>query len=154
MKYVWTPITMFLWFLTTYYGIYLAVLGMAFMFSLSWIWVMAGYPFLVGAIFGISNGIPSLLRFFILMLYRMSWFSCIVHSLAGVIGVFQIVGFYSSNPPELVIGGDSSFILAGMWAIAPVKTVFLAFPFVGIVISLLWSTIIAPIYIKLSWEQI
>jgi len=154
MKYLLTPLTMFLWYLTTYYGLYFAVIGVAFMFSLSWLWLIIGYLFLVGIIFGILNAIPGLLRILILKIYGINWFSCIVHSLTGVIGVFQIIRFFSANPPELVIGNESSFILTGMWEIAPVKTVFLAFPFVGLAMSLLWSTIIVPVYIKLSGEQI
>ena len=154
MKYILTPLTMFLWYLTTYYGLYLAVIGMTFMFSLDWLWLIIGYLFLVGIIFGISNGIPGLLRFLILRIYGINWFSCIVHSLAGVIGVVQIIRFYNGNPPVLVIGDKSSFILTGMWEIAPVKTAFLAFPFVGLIISLLWSTIVAPLYIKFSEELI
>ena len=153
MKYVLTPLTMFLWYLTTYYGLYFAVIGMAFMFSLSWLWLIMGYLLLVGIIFGISNGIPGLLRFLILKIYGINWFSCIVHSLAGVIGIVQVIRFFSTNPPELAIGDESLFILTGMWQIAPVKTVFHAFPFVGLVMSLLWSTIIVPIYIKLLGEQ-
>jgi hypothetical protein len=44
MKYVLTPLTMILWYLTTYYGLYFAVIGMAFMFSLSWLWLrLAGW---------------------------------------------------------------------------------------------------------------
>ena len=154
MKYILIPLTMFLWYLTTYYGLYIAVVGMAFMFSLSWLWLIIGYTFLIGIVFGISNGIPGLLRFLILKVYGINWFSCIVHSLAGLVGVVQVIRFFSANPPELVIGNESFFFLTGMWEVAPFKTVFLAFPFVGLVISLLWSTIIAPLYIKLSGDQI
>ena len=156
MKYILIPLTMFVWYLTTYYGLYLAVIGMVFMFSLSWLWLIMGYLILVGIIFGISNGIPGLLRLLILRVYGMNWFSCVVHSLAGVFGVFQVINLFSTNPPQLVIGDESLFILTGMWKIAPVKTVFLASPCAGLVISLLWSTTIAPIYIKLklSGEQI
>ena len=154
MKYVLTPLTVFLWYLTAYYGLYIAVIGMAFVFSLSWLWLIMGYIFLIGAVFGISNGIPGLLRFLILKVYGINWFSCIVHSFAGVVGVVRIIRFFSASSPELVIGDKSFFILTGMWEVAPFKTVFLAFPFVGLVISLLWSTIIAPVYIKLSGEQI
>lgn len=153
MKYVLTPLTMFLLYLTTYYGLYFVVIGMTFMFSLSWLWLIMGYLFLgiffvclVHTSFRILSGIP----FRILKIYGINWFSCIVHSLAGVIGVV----LFSLNLPELVIGDESYFILIGMWKIAPVKTVFLAFPFVGLAISLLWSTIAAPIEIKLSGEQI
>jgi hypothetical protein len=154
MKYVLTPLTMFLWYLTAYYGLYYAVIGMAYMFSLSWFWLIMGGIFLVGIIFGITNAIPSLLRLLILKIYGINWFSCIIHSLAGIIGILQVVRFFSTNLPQLVIGDKSLFILAGMWEIAPFKTIFLAFPFVGLTLSLLWSTIVAPIYIKFSGEQI
>ena len=130
---------MFLWYSTTYYGIYVAVIGIAFIFSLSWCWLIVGYLFLMGAVFGISNGIPSLLRYLILKVYGINWFSCIVHSLAGVVGLVQIIRFYNASPPELVIGDESFFILKGMWMVAPFKTVFLAMPFLGLVISILWS---------------
>jgi len=143
---------MFLWYLTTFYGLYIAVIGMALVFSLSWLWFIMGYIFLIGAVFGISNGIPSLLRFVILKAYGINWVTCILHSLAGVIAVVQIIRFYSATPPELVIGDESFFILTGMWEFAPFKTVFLAFPFLGLVISLLWSTIIAPVYTKLTGD--
>lgn len=149
MKYVLTPLTMFLWYLTAYYGLYLAVIAITFMFSLGWLWLIIGYLFLVGIIFGISNSIPGLLRFLILRIYGINWFSCIAHSLAGAVGV----GFFIVNLPLCVLvraEGDEVFFLTGMWEIAPVKTAFLAFPFVGLVISLLWSTIIFPVYIKLS----
>jgi hypothetical protein len=145
---------MFLWYLTTYYGLYIAVIGMAFVFSLSWLWLIIGYSFLIGAVFGISIGIPSLLRFLILKTYGINWFSCILHSLAGVVGIAQIIRFYIASPPELVIGNESFFILTGMWELAPFKTLFLVLPFFGLVISLFWSTIILPIYIKLTGDQI
>lgn len=154
MKYILLPLSLFFWYLTTYYGIYIAVIGMLFIFSLSWLWIIIGYTFLIGLIFGISNGIPSLLRLLIIKSYGINWIICVLHSLAGVFGVFQIIRFYSTTPPELVIGDESFFILIGMWKIAPFKTVVLAFPFLGIVISLLWSNIIFPIAIKLSGEQI
>ena len=154
MKYAWTPVTMFLWFLTTYYGLYFTVIGMAFVFSLNWLWLIMGYLFLIGVIFGITTAIPGLLRLLILKFYGINWFSCIVHSLAGVIGVVQVIHFFGGNRPELIIGNKSVFILTGMWQIAPVKTLFLAFPFIGLVMSLLWSTIILPIYLKLSYAEL
>jgi hypothetical protein len=153
MKYVLTPITMFLWYLTTYYGLYIVVLGMIFIVTLSWFWLIMGYLFLIGLLFGISNSIPGLLRLLILKIYGINWFSCIVHSLAGAIGA----GFFILNLPSCVLvseKGDEVFFLTGMWKMAPFKTVFFAFPFAGIIISLLWSTIISPINIKFSGEHI
>lgn len=145
---------MFVWFLTSFYGIHIATIGMGFIFSLSWLWVIIGFPFLIVPIFWISHSIPSLLRVLFIKIYGVSWFCCIVHSLAGVVGVVGIIMFYRESPPVLVIGDESFFILRGMWKAAPFKTVFIATPFMGIVISILWSSIIAPIYIKLSGVQI
>jgi len=153
MKYILIPLTMLLWYLTTYYGVYIALIGMGFVFSLSWVWLIIGYIFLIGAVFGISNGIPSLLRLLILKVYGINWFSCIVHSLAGVFGIAQIIRFFSATPPEIVIGDQSVFFLTGMWEIAPFKTVFIALPFLGLVITLIWSSIFVPIYIKLTGKM-
>ena len=153
MKYILLPFTMLLWYLTTYYGLYFAVIGMAFIFSLSWLWLIIGYPFLIGIVFGISNGIPSLLRYAGLKIYGINWPTCILHSMAGIIGAIQIIHFYSATPPELVIGDNTYFILSGMWQIAPVKTIFLFLPFLGLIISLFWSNIFSPIYIKMSFDQ-
>lgn len=153
MKYILTPITMFLWYLTTYYGLYLVILGMVSIVSLSWFWLIIGYLFLIGILFTISNVIPGLLRLLILKIYGINWFSCIVHSLAGAIGA----GFFVLNLPLCVLvslEGDEVFFLTGMWEMAPFKTLLFAFPFAGIIISLLWSTIISPIYIKFSGEHI
>lgn len=146
------PLTMLLCFLSAYYGIYVAVLGMAFIFSLNWIWLILGYPFMVGAVFGISNGIPSLLRMLTLKLYGMNWFSCITHSLAGAVGVVLIVRFFIANQPKVVIGSETLFVLVGMWKLSPLKTIFLLPAFLGIMIALLWSTVIAPVVIKLSGD--
>lgn len=154
MKYILIPLTVLLWYLSTYYGVYIALIGMGFVFSLSWIWLIMGYIFLIGAVFGISNGIPSLLRLLILKVYGINWFSCIIHSLAGVFGIAQIIRFFRATPPEIVIGDESLFFLTGMWEVAPFKTVFIALPFLGLVIALIWSSIFAPVYIKLTGDQI
>ena len=144
---------MFLWYLTSYYGVYIAVIGMAFIFSLNWLWLIFGYLFLIGAVFGVSNGIPGLLRILILKIFGINWFCCIAHSLAGVVGLVQILRFFIANPPELVVGDESFFILTGMWKIAPFKTIFLAMPFLGLVISILGSNIVAPIYMKVHEDE-
>ncbi len=153
MRYILMPFTLLLWFLTAYYGLYFTVYAMAFVFSLSWFWLILGYIFWISIIFGILNGIPGLLRYLILKLYGINWFSCIVHSLAGLVGVVVIILFFSANPPELVTGDEAVFMLTGMWELAPLKTIFVGIPFLGVVISVLWSTIISPIYIKLKLSE-
>ena len=147
MKFLLTPVTVLLWYLTAYFGLYFAFIAMAFMFKLSWLWIIIGYTFLSGLILGITNVLPTFLRFYILKFYNFNWFSIIIHSVAGAIGTFELISFFISNPPVIV---DGTFFLTSMWDIAPVKTIFLAFPSFGLALSLIWSTVIAPIYIKIS----
>jgi hypothetical protein len=45
-------------------------------------------------------------------------------------------------------------MLKGMWNEAPFKTIFLALPFTGLILSLIWSTIIAPISMKIEGKEI
>jgi hypothetical protein len=143
---------MLVWYLTTYYGIYFAIVLMTFMFSLRWIWLIIGFIFMIGTIFFLTNGIPSLLRILILKLYGLNWFTAISHSIAGLLGVIAIFYFLNSNPPELVSGNESVFILKGMWNEAPFKTIYLALPFTVTILSLIWLPIMAPILMTIEGE--
>jgi hypothetical protein len=148
MKYLLIPLTIILWYLTAYYGFYFGIVLIVWMFNLSWIWIILGYPFLIGFIFGITNGIPSLLRLLILRLFGINWFSVIVHSIAGLIGIIMIFIFFKNNPIESVSGNKSESLLSRMWNFSPIKTTVLIIPFFGLVISLLYSSILAPIILK------
>jgi hypothetical protein len=153
MKYLLIPITMILWYLTAYYGFYYGIILMIWMFNLSWIWIILGYPFLIGLIFGLTNGIPSVLRILVLRLYGTNWFSVIVHSIAGLIGIIMIFTFFKNNPIEYVSGDKTESLLSGMWDSSPIKTIVLFIPFIGLIISLLYSTILAPILLKFENEN-
>ncbi len=148
MKYLLTPLTAILWYLTAYYGFYYGIILIVWMFNLSWIWIILGYPFLIGFIFGLTNGIPSFLRFLILRLYGINWFSVIVHSVAGLIGIIMIFIFFKDNPIEYVSGKKSESLLRGMWSSSPLKTIILFIPFIGLILSLIYSSTLAPILLK------
>jgi hypothetical protein len=153
MKNFLIPITAIIWYLMTYYGIYFGVLLMIFMFSLSWIWLILGFSLMVGVISTLIIGLPSVFRFLILSLYGASWLSVISHSISGLFGLVSISYFFYTSPPEFVIGGESVFIIYQMWEVAPIKTIFLAFPAIGLLLSLIWSTVISPILIKIADED-
>lgn len=153
MKYLLTPLTAILWYLIAYYGFYYGIVLIIWMFNLSWIWIILGYPFLIGLIFGLTNGIPSLLRFLILRLFGVNWFSIIIHSIAGLIGIIMIFIFFKNNPIEYISGNKSESLLCGMWNSSPVKTIILFIPFIGLIISLLYSSILAPIMLKFENEN-
>ena len=94
-------------------------------------------------------GAPSLLHYIILKLYDFSWFSVITHTIAGIFGLIVVLYFYSKNPPMLVVGDESYFVLRGMWIISPIKTIFLSMAFIWIILSVLYYNIIGPILFKL-----
>ncbi|MFH6971825.1 hypothetical protein [Flavobacterium petrolei] len=148
MKYLLIPLTVILWILTSYYGFYYGIVLIAWMFNLSWIWIILGYPFLIGLIFGLANGIPSLLRFLILRIFGLNWLSVIVHSIAGLIGMIMIFIFFKDNPIEYVSGETSESLLSGMWRSSPLKTIILFIPCLGLIISIMYSSTLAPILLK------
>lgn len=153
MKYLLTPLTAILWYLTAYYGFYYAISLIVWMFNLSWIWIILGYPFLIGLIFGLTNGIPSLSRFLILRLFGLNWFSIIVHSIAGLIGIIMIFIFFKDNPIQSVSSDKSESLLSGMWSSSPLKTIILFVPFLGSIISLIYSSTLAPILLKFELKN-
>ena len=150
MKYLLTPLTVLVWYLLSYYGIYLAVFLMGFMFSLNWIILIFGYLPLISIIFALTSSIPSILKTLILKGYGLNLFIVIIHSLAGLAGIFSVFYLFYSIPTSLNNGDNSTFMLKGMWQLAPFKTIMLVFPFTGLFISLIWSASIAPIYLKVK----
>lgn len=115
MRYLLIPISFIIWNAVTYYGLLLCLVGLSFSFSLNWIWIIVGYTFLVSITFAIANGIPSLLKLVVFKFYGINWFTCLIHSLAGVFGVIWFLYFYINNPPVIVMGKEEVFFLIGMW---------------------------------------
>lgn len=148
IKYLLTPITMYLWYLLTYYGFYLAFAGMMFVFSLNWVIIFSGYLFLIGLLHSIFISVPSLLRYIILKFYGLSWFNTIAHLLAGLYGIISIGISLKNNSLLIYEGNNSIFFLAWMWEASPLKTIFLFIPFLALTCGLVWSVIIFPIQMQ------
>ena len=145
MKYLLTPFTLLIMFLLSYFGIYLAVFGMALVFSLGWFLLIIGYLILLSAIGAIFSGIPTLLNVLIMVLYGTNRFLRIIHSLAGLFGVILIITFFIHNPPNVVSGTDSVFIISGMWQVSPFRTIILVPIFTGAILSIVWTTVAVPV---------
>ena len=150
MKYLLTPFTMLLFYFTSYLGLYFSVFMMLKLFTMSWLYLCFFYPLSIGLIFAITNSIPTILKIYIFKLYNFSWFSVISHVLASLIGLINIFIFFYDFPPEFITKGQSYFFLKGWWEDSPIKTLLLIFPFIGLLISFSWSTVMAPILIKLE----
>ncbi len=150
LKYLLIPITMTLWYFVTYYGLYFSIIGFGLLFSLNWFVLIIGYLFLISIFYAIFISLPSLLRFFIIRFYGLTWLSVISHWLAGVIAVIDLVLLLINSPPEIVNAPDKGFFLFTMFNISPFKTIILFMPFSALSVGLLWSTIILPIQTKLT----
>jgi hypothetical protein len=141
---------MTLWYFVTYYGLYFSIIGFGLLFSLNWFVLTIGYLFLISIFYAIFISLPSLLRFFVIRFYGLTWLSVISHWLAGVIAVIDIVLLLINNPSEIVNAPDKGFFLFTMFNISPFKTILLFVPFSALSVGLLWSTIILPIQTKLT----
>jgi len=146
MKYLLAPITIYLWYLSTYYGLLLLAYLMIRCVLLSWFWIIIGLFPLYYITLLISSVIPGIFRYFILNFYGFTWIYSIVHSLAGLSG---IILFYFNIPSFVSSEGDELFFLTVLWKISPLKTIVLSFLFSIIVLSLTYSTIIFPFHIKI-----
>lgn len=150
LKYLLTPLTMYLWYLFIYYGFYFAFVGMMFVFSLNWIIIILGYLFLIILLYSIFITIPNLLRYLILKFYGLSWFTTIAHLFAGLLGIILIGISLGKNSLVINEGNNSIFFLAWMWGDSPLKTILLFIPFFAITCGLFWSMFIFPIQIQIS----
>lgn len=153
MKFLLTPFTMIIWFLLTYLGVYYGMVLMLWMFSLGWIWLILGYTFLIGIISVLVNSLPALLNYLIIKFYKLTWFSIITHSMAGLLGIVYFYYLMYHNPPEVFSGTKSTPILKALWADSWLKTIMLMFPFIGLQFGLIFQGIFSPILMKLGEQE-
>lgn len=150
MKHLLTPFTLLIWFAITCYSIYYSAILMIWMFTLGWLWLIFFYTFLIGLISFLINSLPSIINYFILKLYKLNWFSIIIHSIVGFIGVIYSYFFLIENPPELVNGSQESNILYYLWNESWIKTILLAFPYLGLQFGIFQQFVIAPFILKIE----
>jgi len=120
------PFSALLWSFITATAIYYAFLAIGFIFSLSWFYLII-YSGLIVSIIGFGQIAFNFSVIGILKIYNFKWYACILHSLAGVIGVVAnyelLITFFSTRPE---FAQKSTFYLARMWNEAPIKTIFIA----------------------------
>lgn len=153
MRFLLTPVTMFIWFLVSYLGLYYGMVLMLWMFSLSWIWLILGYTLLIGIISTLVSTLPALINALILNFYKLTWFGIISHSIAGLLGIIYFYTLVYQNPPEMVSGTESTPILKALWSDSWLKTILLMFPFIGLQLGLIYQGVFAPVSMKLDEEN-
>ena len=152
MRYLLLPFTMFIWFLFNYLSLYYGALAIIYLFDLNWFLLLLSYPFVFGLIHAIANVLTALIRIYTLKLYNFSWFSIIMHVLSGLTGLLLIIWFFIEYPPQYMSDGKAIFFLKAWWSYSPIKTIFFIFPLLGLISSLLWSTIVVPLALKSDGE--
>lgn len=146
MKYLLLPITMYINYLLAYYSVWLVLVAIGYIFNIGWFWLLfLGLIFLGIALF-ISNGLPSLIRFGLTYLYGNTWLSVILNSVAGIIGLVMAKDMFFAYE-------GNRFVLSVMWYVSKLKTIVLGLPFIGLIISLLWSSSFGLISAKIRGED-
>ena len=159
MKYLLLPVTALVWCLATYYAIYYGVVLLGFVFSFSWL-LLIFLSFVVFSLSGVITAPLWMCGLAIARLYREpAWLAVIVgvvHSIAGLCGVFMITSFFYDNliTWEIlwIVDDEPIFIehvLLAMWKISPMKTIYLAPTFIGLLLGVIVGTVIGP-----SWSAI
>jgi hypothetical protein len=72
-----------------------------------------------------------------------------MHSLAGILGVSCFYYLMNKSQFQLFSGNESTSILNSLWQASWLKTVLLMLPFIGIHLSIIYSSIFNPIAMKL-----
>ena len=150
MRYLLTPLTMAIWFVLTYSSIYYGILLMIWLHSLSWIWLILGYSILISVIHFIVSGLPSVINFLILRLYRFNWFSILAHSISGLLGIVYILIFLNQNPIESVSSTETTPIIKALWNESWLKTLLLLPAFAWLQFEIINSAVIRPNIMKLE----
>lgn len=141
LKHLLLPFTTLLWYFICHYIPYLVFIGLAYIFSLGWLSFIFFYLVLVGLVYGMVS-IPSFLNYYLIKkLYNLSWIAVIFHSLAGSLGIFSYLKiYYYSDSTSLSIFWDMSWL----------RTILLGIPACGVIIGMVWSLGISPVFFKLS----
>ena len=145
LKYLFLPLTVLIWYLIGFYGIYFSILAIGLIFKIKLIWIILFDTIIFGLVYGIIVGIPQLLEIMIVWGFRRNLLVLVLHSLAGLLGIIHIISFLIQRPPMLVVENGPVFFISGMWEISPVKTIFIIIPSLFYVLGLIYSTIIAPV---------
>lgn len=150
MKYLLTPFTMLLWFIITYFSLVIVLISLIFIFSLGWFWIIMGASFLTGIIYTITASLLLLLNNYIVKFYGYNWFSIITHSTIGLIAFIVFIIHYLFEPYDKGNGQGEVLFYTEMWDISPLITILFTFTFLGNIIAIFYSMIIAPYIFKSS----
>lgn len=151
MKNLLIPFTAVAWYFVTYLTLFGVFVSLPFMFSIGWFWLIILYSILIGIV-SLFYSFAAGASISILSLYKLSWVSCIIHSLIGLLAVIRFFIFYLENPATQVIKGVETELLSFMWSESPLKTIMLLPVFLIIFIGIIYVMVINPVSTKIQTQ--
>lgn len=149
MKNLLYPVTLLFWSVITYLSLRLTVIGLLWIFSLSWFWIIIAYTFVIGIVYFISTGVPAALKFLILRFYKYSKTAIILHSVVGFLATILCI----IDMKHYFFDATDKNIISFLWHSDPVKFIVLLFPFLGVLFGSLYSNSIGGIEMIAAADQ-
>jgi hypothetical protein len=128
MKFLLTPLSVAAFFMLSASTIYGLMLLTAYLYSISWLWLLVLYLF-TGALAlatlktWLMIGVTAVMYF-----YDYNLFSRIIHALGLLSGIIFVTNFFILNPPLLIGPNKTEYLFAGMWDAGWFKTIFVMIP--------------------------
>jgi hypothetical protein len=145
LRFLLLPITSFIWFLASYYSVFLILTAFFWFFSLEWYFFYLGWMLFIGATYFIAIGLPSAFLALASYLYKLNKFSGLIHCISGLAGVFLIYYHFYNNPPMAFNGNEEVFVFKYMWEESWFRTISLILPLIGFLLAHFYSFAISPI---------
>lgn len=140
LKHLLLPFTALLWYLISYCVVWAVIASLVYIFDFHWAWLIFCEAIFIGLISTLFT-LPSLGNYYLLdKLFGYSWVSIIFHSIAGVIGVFNVLNVFY----------ERGVVLGIFWDISHFKTILLFFPVLGVITGMIYSLGISPFLIKID----
>ena len=143
LKWLFLPITLLLWSFITYFCMYLVYFLLIYVSNLSWLFLIFGFIFILMILGLFASGIPSITAILITKLYK-SKVANILHGIVGLISLILFISFVFSDPS---IESLKENYTNNKW-----KMIILFFPFLGFIISSIYTSISIGFINKLKVE--
>ena len=143
LKWLFLPITLLLWGFITYICMYLVYFLLIYVSNLSWLYLIFGFIFILMILGLFASGIPSITAILITKLYK-SKVANISHGIVGLISLILFISFVFSEPS---IESLKENYTNNKW-----KIIILFFPFLGFIISSIYTSISIGFINKLKDE--
>lgn len=155
MRHILLPITALSLYFLIYLAIYSGFYAAAWFFNLSWFWIILVTVLLSSLILGLMSiliELPGLICALILKFYNYSWVSVIVHVLAGLAAIIEIINVFFFVKVSIGGGGTASSFITGLWEYSHLRTILFSLFIVPFFLSFI-AFVFVPFSVKLDLKD-